>query len=147
VESGEWRVESREGACPAVQVIYYVSHEAPTLLIRISEREQLFALAKAAGQIWRGRIDEVPLESLFPVEYNGLGDLWLGRSPGEGCYRKSIYRVAAENGAVGLWWMPTADGWWQALGFLVGLLRGGPGHQYFGGDGADDAIIELSFRE
>ena len=127
-----------------VLVDYYKGKDGPILRIDIYECKYLIALIRAVNSLMRNRINGISLRDIFPVKYNNVSDVHLGYQEGNGMMRKSIFCSMSDY----FLWITTYDGWYQNIGLLGGLLRGHDGgHQYFGEDSSDDAIIEVSYKE
>ena len=140
-------IEAKQTTVAPVRVDFYKGADGPTLRIDIADKNHLLTLTRAVNSLWRGRTNDIPLETLFPVSYEGIGAIQLSVCEGTGMMRKSIYQVSMEDGSIGFIWSPTTDGWYQNLGLLGGLLRGTAGHQYFGQDSHDDALIVITLGE
>ncbi len=132
---------------PSVVVVgdYYLGAFGPTILLTLREPDgprwlhDLFVHLAANGRA-------IDLASEPMVRLENIGELQLRLDPRLGPYL-ALNRLSKKEQPARFAWIASSSGWMLQAGLLEPFIAGRSGHQYLTREGADDALIEVSFGE
>jgi hypothetical protein len=124
---------------------YYLGAFGPAILLTLREPDGPQWLHDLFIQLARnGRVIDLASEPMVRLQNIGALQMSLDRRLGP---YVALNRLSKEEQPARFAWIASSSGWMLQAALLEPFIAGHSGHQYLTREGADDALIEVSFGE